>query len=61
MEIYTPTQREIRRQCLEFQATWTDREEWKRSGLRGPRQWFPPGVNRNIRLQRVPSSSSDDD
>ncbi len=61
MEIYTPTQREILRQCLEIQELWNEKEEWKRAGLREPQQWLPPGVIRTMRSQRLPSSLSEDD
>lgn len=56
MRIYLPTPAEIRERCLEIQAAWSDRETWKRKGLREEPRWLPPGVRRPLRTRAVNSA-----
>lgn len=48
MDIYLPTQSEIRKQCLEIRSAWTPRELFKRSGMAEPTGWMPPGTERPL-------------
>lgn len=48
MEIYLPSESEIRRKCLEIRESWSERELFKRSGLPEPIGWMPPGTTRPL-------------
>ncbi len=48
MDIYLPTQAEIRQQCREIRSLWSSRELFKRAGEPEPTGWMPPGTERPL-------------
>ncbi len=48
MDIYLPTQAEIREKCREIRSFWSSRELFKRAGEPNPTGWMPPGTERPL-------------
>ena len=48
MDIYLPTQAEIRKKCREIRSLWSSRELFKRAGEPEPIGWMPPGTERPL-------------
>ena len=48
MDIYLPTQAEIRKKCREIRSLWSSRELFKRAGEPEPTGWMPPGTERPL-------------
>ena len=51
MDIYLPTQAEIREMCREIRSLWSSRELFKRAGEPEPSGWMPPGTERPLTIR----------
>jgi hypothetical protein len=61
MDIYLPTQAEIRKQCTDIRSMWSSRELFKRAGETEPTGWMPPGTERPLNSRSHSRQRADED